>query len=129
MAHKSYSRMSRVNHLVQEVIADTLEEIEDEDLDMVTVMGCDVSPDLRHAKVYISTLDGDEKRNKALLALDKHKGAIKRSMSASIRIKYLPDLHFMVDPSVDTGWNIEAIIKDVKTRDGSSLRADGLDDE
>jgi ribosome-binding factor A len=130
MAHKSYSRISRVNHLVQEVIAETLEEIDDDDLEMVTVTGCDVAPDLRHAKVFISTLGDNARRDKALEALDAHKGEIKRAMSASIRMKFLPDLHFMADPSVDAGWKIEAVLKDVKSREGSpAVRADGIESE
>lgn len=129
MSHKSYPRVARVNHIVQEVIADTLEELDDDDLEMVTVTSCDVSPDLRHAKVFVSTLGDDAKKEKALAALERNKGKIKRAMSSSIRIKFMPDLHFMADPATETGWNIETIINDVHAKTGSmSLRNDTLDD-
>ena len=129
MSHKSYPRVARVNHIVQEVIADTLEELDDDNLEMVTVTSCDVSPDLRHAKVFISTLGDDDKKQRALDALERNKGRIKRAMSESIRMKYLPDLHFMPDPATETGWSIETIINDVHSRAGaSSLRSDSLDD-
>ncbi len=131
MPHKSYSRIARVNHLVQEVIAEEIELIDDDDLELVTITGCDVSADLRHAKVFISTLGDEEKKQRALVALEKHKGRIKRAMSGSIRMKFLPDLHFMGDPSIEVGFHIESLIKNVHDRDGSlSLRADSaFDDE
>ncbi len=130
MPHKSYSRISRVNHLVQEVIAEELELIDDDDLELVTVTGCEVSADLHHAKVFISALGVDEKTEKALLALERHKGRIKRAMSASIRMKFLPDLHFMRDPSIEMGLQIDALIKDVHKRDGFlAVRSDNFEDE
>lgn len=121
--------MSRVNTLVHEVIADTLETIEDPALELVTVTGCEVSPDLHFAKVFISTLGDNERREKALEALERRKGEIKRSMSSSIRMKFLPDLKFMADPSVDAGWKIESIIKDVHDRQSQgNVRNDNLED-
>lgn len=131
MPHKSYSRLARVNHLVHEVIAETLEEIDDDDLELVTVTGCDVSADLRHAKVFISTLGDDARKQRALEALDKHKGQVKRAMSSSIRMKFLPDLHFMGDPSVEAGWQIENIIKEVndRSKESNTVRADSAFDE
>lgn len=127
MPQKSYSRISRVNHLVQEVVAETIESIDDDDLNLVTVTGCEVSADLRHAKIFVSTLGNDEAKEKALWVLERYKGEIKRAMSASIRLKFLPDLHFMADPSVDTGWKIEAIIDQVHQAKGNAVRSDAIE--
>jgi len=118
MAHKSYSRVSRVNHLIQEVLAEEIELIDDDDLVMVTVTGCDVSPDLRHAKVFVSAFGDSDKRDRAISALQKNKGKLKRAMSASTRMKFLPELHFLADPSIDIGFKIEKIIKEVHDKDG-----------
>jgi ribosome-binding factor A len=60
--------------------------------------------------------------------MESHKGELKRAMSRSIRIKFLPDLRFFLDPSVESGWNIEHIIKEVHDREGSSLRGDSIVD-
>lgn len=125
MAHKSYSRVARVNHLIQEVLAEEIELIDDDDLELITVTGCDVSPDLRHAKVFISAMGNDEKREKALVALEEHRGRLKRAMSKSTRMKFLPDLHFMGDPSIDTGFAIEVAIKNIHNNKGSfAVRSD-----
>ncbi|HQZ14966.1 MAG TPA: 30S ribosome-binding factor RbfA [Acidimicrobiia bacterium] len=130
MAHKSYSRVSRVNHLIQEVLAEEIELIDDDDLVMVTVTGCDVSPDLRHAKVFVSAFGDSDKRDRAISALQKNKGKLKRAMSASTRMKFLPELHFLADPSIDIGFKIEKIIKEVHDKDGQlALRGDHLADQ
>lgn len=125
MPHKSYSRTARLNHLIQEILAEEIELIDDEDLDMVTVTGCDVSPDLRHAKVFISALGDVNRKHAAIDALERHKGRLKRAMSSSTRMKFLPDLNFLTDPSIDMGFQIESIIKDVHDRDDKlSIRSD-----
>ncbi len=130
MAHKSYSRVSRVNHLIQEVLAEEIELIDDDDLVMTTITGCDVSPDLRHAKVFISVLGDDKHRDRALSALQNNKGRLKRAMSKSTRLKFLPDLHFLIDPSIDIGFKIEKIIQDVHDKDGQlAVRDDNLADQ
>ncbi len=49
-------RLDRVNHAVQEVVADELELIGDERLGLMTVTGVRVDPDMRHAKVWFSSL-------------------------------------------------------------------------
>ena len=130
MAHKSYARVARVNPLIQEVLAEELELIDDPDLEMVTVTGCDVSPDLRNAKVFISVFGDEEKRELALDALRRNKGKLKNAISKATRIKFLPDLHFLLDPSIDVGFSIEKIIREVHERGTSSaLRTDHIEDE
>lgn len=127
MANKSYSRVSRVNRLLQEVLAEEVELMDDPHLELVTITGCDVSADLRHAKVFISALGDESKRQTALTALEKHKGRLKRALSSSIRMKFLPDLHFFADPSIDAGYQIESIIAKVRDRGGSiAVRQDTM---
>lgn len=130
MAHKSYSRVARVNHLVQEVVAEEIELIDDDALELVSVTGCEVSADLRHAKVFISALGGTSERQSAIDVLERNRGRIKRALSSSTRLKFLPDLHFLVDPSIDVGFHIEEIINDVHSRgDSLSIRTDHVSDE
>lgn len=130
MAHKSYSRVSRVNRLIQEVIAEAIELMDDPQLDMVTITGCDVSADLRHAKVFVSALGDESKKQAALIALEKHKGHLKRVLSSSIRMKFLPDLHFLGDSSIEVGYQIESIISQVHDRGGSlAVRSDTIVEE
>ena len=130
MSHKSYPRVARVNSIIHEIIAEEIELIDDDDLTMVTITGCDVTSDLRHAKVFLSVLGDDDAKQRALDALERYKGRIKRALSSSTRMKFLPDLHFQHDPSIDAGFHIDSIIRDVHKREGSlAVREDPLEDE
>ena len=51
---RRYPRTARVNHVVHEVVADELERIDDDRLELTTVTGVEVDPDLRHATVWLS---------------------------------------------------------------------------
>ena len=113
MSNKPFSRMSRVNSLVHKVIAQELEELDDDDLELCTV---------------ISVLGDDTRTDLALIALDKYKGKIKKKLGQEIRIKYMPDIHFKVDPSIEEGQKIEVLIKKVHSHvDKIAVRDDGLD--
>ncbi|MBP9115289.1 MAG: 30S ribosome-binding factor RbfA [Acidimicrobiia bacterium] len=128
MSNKPFSRMSRVNSLVHKVIAQELEELDDDDLELCTVTGVSISPDLRHGDIYISVLGDDTRTDLALIALDKYKGKIKKKLGQEIRIKYMPDIHFKVDPSIEEGQKIEVLIKKVHSHvDKIAVRDDGLD--
>ncbi len=55
---RDYPRTARVNRLVQEILADTLEELDDERVELLAITTVEVEPDLRHATVYFDTLEG-----------------------------------------------------------------------
>ena len=69
MANKSFSRMSRVNSLIHRVLADELEELDENDLEMCTITGVSISPDLRHGDVFISVFGDIKRQELALIAL------------------------------------------------------------
>jgi len=53
---RRYPRTARINHVIQEVVAEELERIDDDRLGLLTVTGVEVDPDLRHATVWLSSL-------------------------------------------------------------------------
>jgi len=63
-------RMRRVNHLVREVLADAIPELKDPRIGLVTITAVETSPDLRHARVFVSVLGGEKKRIKSMSGLD-----------------------------------------------------------
>ncbi len=106
-------RMLRVNSTIREVLADEIERMSDERLEMVSVTAVDTAPDLRRARVFIDVLD-EKSREDALRAL---RGAAKRLQSTlgrEVRIKYTPTLEFELDPGVTGGQRIESILRELK---------------
>lgn len=106
-------RTRKLNETVKEALAATLvEDIEDPRLALVTITSVVVSPDLRHARVYF-TAHGDAERYEAALAgLESAKRRIRSGLAQRVSMKYLPELSFFVDSSVDEGMRISRAIRE-----------------
>ena len=85
-------------------------DLRDPRLAFVSVTRVQVSSDLRHANVYISSLDGKESEADVVAALRHASGFLRRELGKRIRIHTLPELHFHYDPSVENGNRISALI-------------------
>ncbi len=103
---RRYPRTARVNRVVHEVVADELERIDDDRLELVTVTGVDVDSDLRHATVWLSSLSdtGEE-------ALAQHRVRLQAAIGRQMRMKRTPELRFRADPAVATGQKVEDILR------------------
>ena len=103
-------RMLRVNSILKEVLAEEIERLSDERLELVTVTGVDTTPDLRHAVVYVDVLQAD-KRDEAVAALNKAAPRLRGIVGRQVRMKYTPDFRFEMDPAVVSGTRIEEILR------------------
>jgi ribosome-binding factor A len=107
---RGYPRSARVNEILREVLADSLERLSDTDdrLALLTVTGVDCDPDLRHALVLFSSLDDDE-----ATALGEARVRLQASVSHQVRLKRTPQLRFAPDPAVAAGNRIEDILREL----------------
>ena len=103
-----YSRMARVNELCREILADELERIEDERLELVTVINVDVDPDLRRARVDFSCLGEDE--DDAAEALGEHRHRLQSAIARQGRLRNTPELRFSVDTVIAHAARIEELL-------------------
>jgi ribosome-binding factor A len=108
---RRYPRTARVNEVVRESLAEELERMSDPRLAMVTITGVDVARDLRNAKVYYAALGRqDEGVEKALRSATPH---LRGVLGRQVRLKYLPDLEFLLDPAIEQGQRVEEIIRSI----------------
>jgi len=112
--------MRRVNESVRQVLAETLPELKDPRIGLVTVTGVDTTPDLRHATVYVSVLGSGRKRRTSLLGLAAAHGVLQARLARQLRLKRTPQLTFEYDPSVERGVRMSRLIDE--------LAPDGDDD-
>lgn len=119
-------RIDKVEHLIKEEISLIfLHKLSDMDLGFVTITNVRVSPDLKLAKIYLSVLE-KEKRELVLDKIDHKKGFIRTELAHRIRIKFIPELKFFLDDTLDYVEKIEGLIKkiheedDNKTNEGST---------
>jgi len=109
-AQRSYSRMSRVNELVREILGDALERVDDDRLELVTITHVQVDPDLRHATVQFARLGQGE--DEAAEALAEHRVKLQSAIARQARLKRTPELRFQVDDVIARGARIEALLRD-----------------
>ncbi len=97
---RQYPRTARLNRLVQQIVADALEEIDDERLELVTVTSVEVEPDLRHAVVFYDSLQGEAGDAEVLEALGEARVRLQAAIGRQARVKRTPELSFRPDLAV-----------------------------
>ena len=109
----SGSRMRRVDESVRAVLSDAItQELKDPRVGFVTVTAVKTSPDLRHARVYVSVLGDEEMRAASLAGLTSAHGFLQRRIAAELRLKHTPALEFAYDDTVERGIRLSALLDD-----------------
>ena len=105
---RRYHRMARVNELVREVLAEQLELLQDRDdrLGLLTVTHVEVQPDLRRARVLLSSLTEPAEQ-----ALGEHRASLQAALGRQVRLRRTPQLSFAADPAVETARRIDEILR------------------
>lgn len=109
--------MRRVNAAVQEVLAEAVGELRDPRIGFVTVTGVLTSPDLRHARVFVSVLGSEERRESTLAGLAAAHGVLQARIAQELRLKRTPQLAFQYDPSVERGVRMSHLIDELAPDD------------
>ncbi len=105
--------MRRVNEAVREVLSTHItEDLSDPRIGFVTVTGVDTSPDLRHARVYLSVLGDEEAREATLEGLTAARGVLQATLGRELRMKRTPTLEWVYDESIETGMRINELLED-----------------
>ena len=106
-------RMRRVNESIRQVLSERLPELKDPRIGFVTVTGVATSPDLRHAKVYVSVLGAERQREQTLRGLDAAHGVLQAAIAHELKLRRTPHLAFEYDPSVERGVRMTKLIDDL----------------
>src|SRR5437867_9959207 len=103
-------RMRRVNESIRQVLSEGVGQLKDPRIGFVTVTGVETSPDLRHARVFISVLGTERKRTQTLAGLQAAHAVLQTRLARELRLKRTPQLAFEYDPSVERGVRISQLI-------------------
>ena len=108
-------RMRRLDELLRQEIARLIsEEVRDPRVGFTTVMDARVSPDLRHARVYVSVLGDAAEKEAAVEALRRARGFLRGRLGSIVEMRYLPELEFELDRSLERVSRIEEILERVR---------------
>jgi ribosome-binding factor A len=110
-------RIERVNNLIRQEISELLQrQVKDPRLGgLVTVTQVSTSPDLRHAKIFISIMGNDEEKEEALEAFAVASGFLRKELGARLRLRRSPELSFHYDDSIDQGTHVLQLISQIAT--------------
>jgi ribosome-binding factor A len=107
----SAGRMRRVDEAVRAVLSDAIaKDLQDPRVGFVTVTAVKTSPDLRHARVYVSILGDEPARSESLAGLRSATGFLQGHVAAELTLKHTPALTFAYDESIDRGMRITQLL-------------------
>jgi ribosome-binding factor A len=112
---KEYSRTQRIGDQMQRELAQLIQrEIKDPRLGLVTLTGTEVSRDLAHAKVFFTVMgqdDDDQKIAESQAVLKDAAGYLRMLLGRAIKLRTIPQLHFLYDESVRRGAQLSVLIE------------------
>ena len=107
----SVERMRRVDEAVREVLSDVLtHELKDPRVGFVTVTDVKTSPDLSHARVYVSVLGDAEAVSASLEGLRSAQGFLQGRIGGELRLKHTPTLTFFHDDTAERAQRLERLM-------------------
>jgi ribosome-binding factor A len=110
-------RMRRVNESIRRVLSEGVGQLKDPRIGFVTVTGVETSTDLRHARVYVSVLGSESKRERTVAALQSAHSVLQARVAHELRLKRTPQLAFEYDPSVERGVRMTKLIDELAPDD------------
>lgn len=107
---KDFKRSERVSGQLRRELAQLIQrELKDPEIGLVSVSDVEVSRDLAHAKVFVTVFDS-ERADSSIKALKRAAGFLRSRLGQDLRMRNIPQLHFMHDSSVETGQRMDDLI-------------------
>ena len=111
---KPFARSERVGGQIQKILSELLQKkINDPRLDMATITGVKMSPDLKNAYIYFTTSGGEKSQKNAFDGFTSATGFLKKILAKRLGLRYMPKLKFFHDDSFDYGSRIDSLLKSI----------------
>ena len=110
-------RIQRLNSLLRHEISELLQrQVKDPRLgSFVAVTEVSISPDLRHARIFVSHIGSEEEKQETLSALASASSFFRRELTKRLRLRRIPELSFQWDDSIERGVHLLKLIDQVTT--------------
>ena len=108
---KNTSRARRIADQIQRELAELIRgELKDPRVGLVTITDVEVSADYHHAKIFVTTLTGEDAIKPTMDGLSRASGFLRSRLATSLRTRTVPELHFVYDESVERGTRLSRLI-------------------
>ena len=128
---KGSMRSLRINNEVKRELGHIIsQELKDPRIHpMTSVVSCDVSPDLKYCKIYISVLADEKSRAETMEGLKSASPFIRRQLAETVNLRNTPELIFIEDNSIEHGISMSKLIDEVAEHDRIVQEARGEEEE
>lgn len=125
---KDFSRSQRVVEQIRRELAELIRtEVKDPRVGFITLTDVEISPDYAHAKVFFTSMTGEDSVPGILVGLRRASGFLRRELGRRVRIHTTPELHFVYDSSVEEGSRMSRLIDEVVREDEARSGKDSAD--
>jgi ribosome-binding factor A len=109
------TRQEKVEELLKAEISEILQrELKDPRLGFVTVTEVEVSPDLRHARVFVSVMGDERAREESLEGLKSAAGFVRGELGRRLTMRVTPEIEFRIDSSIEQGARIFELLEQIR---------------
>lgn len=112
-------RTEKVQKLARQILGELIGELKDPRIGFATVTTVRITPDLRHARVWISVLGSEDEQKATIEGLDSAKPRLRKELGHQMRLKYLPELIFELDHQIDEAIRVEKLLHKLHDEEGS----------
>jgi ribosome-binding factor A len=117
-------RTDRIDQLLREEIGRLVtEEVADPRVGFATVTRVETTPDLRHARVWVSVIGQPAERRATVAALSRAMPFVRRELGKTLRLKRIPDLHVELDDTAERGTRVLQLLDELES---GTVRDDDL---
>lgn len=117
---KSFPRSDRVAAQIHKVLSEVLQKkIKDPRLDMAVITGVKMARDVKTAVVYYTVTSGKGSKDEVAKGFQDARGYIKRVLASQLGLRYMPEVKFFYDASIDYGAHIDNLIRSTHSDDGT----------
>jgi ribosome-binding factor A len=130
IAVASPQRVEKLRELIREEVSDIIHRsLKDPRIGFASVTDVELSSDLRHAKIYVSVLGGEQERQRTMEALQNAVGFVRTELSRRIRIYRAPEIQFRLDRSIERGTRVMELLREISQGPGRVEERTGDDDD
>jgi ribosome-binding factor A len=108
----------RVAERIQILLAKELQRVSDPRLTLVTISRCEISPDLKHAKIFWMLFGDEERKTQATEAFEESIGIFRKYLASQLKVRAVPSIKFIYDSSLDEAQKMEELFQKIRKSDG-----------
>ena len=115
----TFKRSARISDLIIRELSQMIVkgEIKDPRASFAFITGAKVSDNLSNANIFFSVLEGSANKEEVLKGLESAKGFIKTTLAKRLKMRKIPDLHFMFDTALEKGYKVDEVLREIKTNE------------